>query len=50
MFVYIQGAQMVVGTAPARRAAFFFEHPETKTLTTAGWALFDAAVQWTSGR
>jgi hypothetical protein len=46
VFVYARGSQMVSGKAPARRAAFFMTANVGTGMTSAGWALFDAAVTW----
>jgi len=50
IFGYEKGAPMVGLTAPGRRVGFYFENSTTSALTLDGWALFDAAVRWASGR
>lgn len=46
VFGYEAGASLVTGTAAARRVGLFVYKTMPPTLTTAGWALFDAAVNW----
>jgi hypothetical protein len=46
IFGYEQGAAMVGLTAPARRVGFFLAPSGASKLTSAGAALFDAAVAW----
>jgi hypothetical protein len=41
---------MVGLNAPGRRVGFYFENATTSALTLQGWALFDAAAGWASGR
>lgn len=48
LFAYDQGAQMVSGTAPARRIGVFLGGNTGSNLTPDGWTLFDAAVNWTA--
>jgi hypothetical protein len=50
VFGYERGAAMVGLTAPARRVGLFLSDSTPSRLTTQGWALFDAAVRWASGR
>jgi glucose/arabinose dehydrogenase len=50
IFAYEKGVEMAGLTAPARRVGFFLESNTASSLTPAGWALFDAAVRWASGR
>jgi len=50
IFGYERGAAMVGLTAPARRVGLFLSDSTPSHLTTQGWALFDAAVRWASGR
>jgi glucose/arabinose dehydrogenase len=50
VFGYERGAAMPGLTAPARRVGFFLENSTAASLTAQGWALFDAAVKWASGR
>lgn len=47
VFGYASRAQMMVQKAPARRTAFFMTANVGTGMTSAGWALFDAAVIWT---
>ncbi len=46
LFAYETGAWMRDMEAPARRVGFFLDNGEAKHLTSTGWALFDAAVNW----
>jgi len=46
IFAYEAGAPMVGMNAPARRVGFFFYRNTAAIATSAGWALFDAAVAW----
>ncbi|HEY0081575.1 MAG TPA: hypothetical protein VGB61_02200, partial [Pyrinomonadaceae bacterium] len=46
IYGYERGAQMVSASAPARRVGFFLTRDTANSLTTDGWALFDAAVDW----
>jgi glucose/arabinose dehydrogenase len=50
IFGYEKGAAMVDFTAPGRRVGFFLGNRAVATQTLQGWALFDAAVRWASGR
>jgi glucose/arabinose dehydrogenase len=50
IFAYEKGARMVGVTAPGRRVGFFFGDTAAEEPTLQGWALFDAAVKWSSGR
>lgn len=51
LFAYESGMPMLDGRpAPARRTALFLFDDTAALLTPDGWALFDAAVVWTSGR
>lgn len=47
IYAYEQGAQMVGLNAPARR--IFIHNATGSSLTTAGWRLFEAAVNWAVG-
>jgi N-acetylneuraminic acid mutarotase len=49
IYAYDQGATMVGMTAPARRVGFFLTNSTADVLTTQGWQLFDAAVNWLAG-
>lgn len=46
LFVYLTGAQMFGGTAPACRIAFPLHKDAVPALTVDGWALFDRAATW----
>lgn len=46
IFGYERGAEMPGLVAPARRVGFFMQNATPRTLTPAGWSLFDAAVGW----
>ena len=46
IFAYDTGDAMVGMDAPARRVAIFPTYPTPPKLTSNGWALFDAAVEW----
>jgi glucose/arabinose dehydrogenase len=50
LFAYERGAAMVGLAAPARRVGRFLSDSTPSHLTAQGWALFDAAVRWASGR
>jgi hypothetical protein len=50
IFAYEKGAPMVGLTAPGRRVGFFFGDTTATAPTLQGWAFFDAAVKWGSGR
>lgn len=50
IFAYEQGAEMVGLVAPARRVGWFLDIQAATRFTAEGWAMFDAAVQWTAGR
>jgi glucose/arabinose dehydrogenase len=50
IFGYEKGAAMVGLSAPGRRVGFFLGDKAAASLTSQGWALFDAAVRWASGR
>jgi hypothetical protein len=50
IFAYEKGAPMAGLTAPGRRVGFFFGDTTATAPTLQGWALFDAAVKWGSGR
>jgi hypothetical protein len=50
MFGYDVGAAMPGLTAPARRVALFLSDATATSLTTNGWALFDASIRWASVR
>jgi glucose/arabinose dehydrogenase len=50
IFAYEKGAAMVGLAAPGRRVGFFLDLGTAISLTPTGWALFDAAVKWASGR
>ena len=49
IFAYEQGAPMFDLVAPARRVGYFLDIQASTRLTPEGWALFDAAVEWTAG-
>jgi hypothetical protein len=49
LFGYEAGQEMVVGTAPARRAFWFAGDTTGAALTASGLAIFDAVVKWASG-
>jgi hypothetical protein len=48
IFTYDSGSSMVGMNAPARRAGFYWIPHDTELVsnTSAGWALFDATVDW----
>lgn len=50
VFGYDAGEAMPGLAAPARRVGFFLFDRTALVLTGEGWALFDAAVRWCSGR
>jgi hypothetical protein len=50
VFGYERGTAMVGLTAPARRVGLFLSDSTPSELAAQGWALFDAAVRWASGR
>jgi len=51
IFAYEKGATMDYETlAPARRVMFFLDNDTFANLSPAGFALFDAAVDWAAGR
>jgi hypothetical protein len=50
VFGYERGAAMVGLAAPGRRVGLFLGDNAPASLTAQGWALFDAAVRWASGR
>src|SRR6185436_12185536 len=50
IFGYERGAAMVGLAAPGRRVGLFLGDSTAVGLTSEGWALFDAAVRWASGR
>lgn len=47
IYAYEQGAQMIGLNAPARR--IFIHNATGPSLTTAGWRLFEAAINWAVG-
>ncbi|HPD18529.1 MAG TPA: CBM9 family sugar-binding protein, partial [Candidatus Goldiibacteriota bacterium] len=50
IFCYETGATMYNSVkAPARRVGLFLQDTTAASLTTAGWQLFDAAVEWALG-
>lgn len=49
VFAYESGVALTAMNAPAKRIAFFLHTTFTNNLTTNGWALFDAAVNWSTG-
>jgi hypothetical protein len=49
VFGYERGAAAQGVVAPARRLGFFLFDDTATALTTAGWALFDAAIAWCMG-
>jgi hypothetical protein len=50
IFGYDVGAAMPGLAAPARRVALFLGDSTATSLTTNGWALFDASIRWASVR
>jgi len=46
IFAYDAGAQMQGPIAPAKRIGFYLSNKNKGSITTDGWALFDAAVNW----
>lgn len=50
IFGYEKGSALAGLTAPARRVGLFLGDTAATRLTADGWALFDAAVRWVSGR
>ncbi|MGA2404410.1 MAG: hypothetical protein ABSG91_22355 [Syntrophobacteraceae bacterium] len=48
IFAYDAEAAMPGLVAPAKRVGFFLPPGAAPFLTTAGWSLFDAAVEWTA--
>ena len=46
VFAYDKGASMPGMVAPAKRVGFFLHRNSAAYLTSEGWALFDAAVDW----
>jgi hypothetical protein len=46
IFGYDKGESMPGLAAPARRVGIFFDDTTASSLTAAGWALFDEAVEW----
>jgi hypothetical protein len=46
IFGYDKGESMPGLAAPARRVGMFFHDTTASSLTAAGWALFDEAVEW----
>jgi hypothetical protein len=50
IFGYEKGAAMPGRSAPGRRVGFLLEDTTATANSVAGAALFDAAVQWASGR
>jgi hypothetical protein len=50
VFAYESGSEMVGMNAPARRAGFYWipHDTELESNTVAGWAMFDATVDWAS--
>jgi len=49
-FSYDAGVRMANGrTAPARRAAIFFDQVSPRFVNPAGWAMFEAAIRWSAG-
>ena len=49
LFGYESGAEMAIGTAPARRVGTFLLNDVADALTEDGWALFDASIMWAMG-
>ncbi|MDQ5823423.1 MAG: DUF6443 domain-containing protein, partial [Chloroflexota bacterium] len=49
IFGYEKGAAMFNVLARARRVGFYFSDTTASALTTDGWTLFDAAVNWAVG-
>jgi hypothetical protein len=50
IFGYEKGTQMIGLSAPGRRVGLFLGDTAAARLTADGWALFEAAVRWASGR
>jgi hypothetical protein len=50
IFAVERGDLTDAGPAPARRVAWLADEPTIVSLNAAGWALFDAAVRWATGR
>jgi hypothetical protein len=46
LFGYETGAEMLVGTAPARRIGSFLLNDVADALSDEGWDLFDASIVW----
>ncbi len=49
VFAYEPSAALASIAAPARRIGFFLHQTFANNLTVSGWALFDAAVIWSTG-
>jgi glucose/arabinose dehydrogenase len=49
IFAYELGVTMPGLAAPARRVALFMSDATPSIFTSAGWSLFDAAIQWADG-
>lgn len=49
VFAYESGVALAAMNAPAKRIAFFLHTTFSNNLTTNGWALFDAAINWSTG-
>jgi hypothetical protein len=50
IFAYESGAKMADMNAPARRIGMFLTDNVAVSLTEEGWALFDAAILWATGK
>jgi hypothetical protein len=49
VFAIDRGGQLTTGTAPARRAGFFFGYDSPLAATEAGWSIFDSTIAWALG-
>lgn len=50
IFIYEKGSQMPGLVAPEKRIGFYFKNGLASEITPEGWQLFDAAVQWATGK
>jgi hypothetical protein len=46
VFAIDRGGRLTTGTAPARRAGFFFGYRSPLTATEDGWSIFDSTIAW----
>ena len=46
IFAYEAGAKMPHQVAPAKRVGFFLNNNTKGSITSEGWSLFNAAVDW----